>query len=178
MKLNFVTPALFVALAAATCTSGLLVEQARAQTQKAAASPVILRSDVKIERTETDTSGKEKITLHTPKDVAVVPGDNVVFSLFVKNGGAEPAVGFKATNPMPAAVSFASVAEDWAEVSVDGGKNWGKLAELKVKAKDATGTAEIDRPATPDDVTHVRWVFSDAIAPGSERTLSYRGIVK
>jgi hypothetical protein len=175
--MNFVTPALFMALAVATCSCAFIAEQAHAQTQEAAASPVSLRSDVKIERIERDASGNDKVTLYTPKDVAVVPGDNVVFSLFVKNGGAEPAVGFKATNPMPAAVRFASVAEDWAEVSVDGGILWGKLADLKVKDKDAAG-AEVVRPATPDDVTHVRWIFPDAIAPGTERTVSYRGIVK
>lgn len=178
MKLNFVTPALLMACAVATCGSAFIAEQAQAQTQEAAASPVTLRSDVKIERIERDAAGKDKVILHTPKDVAVVPGDNVLFSLFVKNGGAEPAVGFKATNPMPAAVRFASVAEDWAEVSVDGGKSWGKLAALKVMAKDAAGTAEVLRPATPDDVTHVRWVFSTVIAPGTERTVSYRGVVK
>ena len=116
--------------------------------------------------------------LFTPKDVAVVPGDNIVFTLLVNNATAQPAIGFKATNPMPSAVSFASVTEDWADVSVDGGKNWGKLANLKVKANDPTGTAVVERAATPADVTHVRWVFTDAIAPGATRTVSYRGVVK
>jgi hypothetical protein len=30
----------------------------------------------------------------------------------------------------------------------------------------------------PQDVTHVRWIFADAIAPGATRTVSYRGVVK
>ena len=177
MKLNFGASVTAMALAVATLATGLVAGSAQAQVQ-GAASPVTLRSDVNIERTERDASGNQKTTLYTPKDVAVVPGDNVVFTLLVNNTGKEPAIGFKATNPMPAAVRFASVAEDWAEVSVDGGKVWGKLATLKVKTKDAAGTADVERAATADDVTHVRWVFADAIAPGTQRNVSYRGIVK
>lgn len=164
-----------VALAAAMTAGGFT---AAVHAQVKAASPVTLSSDVKIERTVADAAGKETTKLFTPKDVAVVPGDNVVFTLLVNNTGAEPAAGFRATNPMPGAVRFVSVAEAWADVSVDGGASWGKLADLKVKTKDAAGTAEVERAAAAEDVTHVRWVFPDAIAPGSKRTVSYRGVVK
>lgn len=149
-----------------------------AQAQDAAPSPVALTSDVKIERVTLDAAGKEQVTLHVPKSVVVVPGDKVLFTLEVVNNGAQPAAGFKATNPIPAAVKFTSVAEDWADVSVDGGVSWGKLAELTVKAKNPDGTADIERAAAAADVTHVRWVFSDAIAPGAKRAISYRGEVR
>lgn len=179
MTRNFVTPFIFGALVTLGCTAGMFADQAQAQmSQPAAASPVTLRSDVKIERTERDANGIAKTVLLTPKDIAVVPGDNVIFTLYVNNSGSEPVVGFKAINPMPAAVNFASVWEDWAELSVDGGKVWGKLADLKVKTKNPDGTAISERAATPADVTHVRWVFAEAIAPGAEGILSYRGVVK
>lgn len=163
-----------LALAAAV----LAASTASAQAQAASAQPVTLTSEVKIERVETDAAGKEKVTLYTPKDIAVVPGDKVVFVLEVVNTGTAPAAGFRATNPMPGAVQFSSVAEEWAEVSVDGGTNWGKLAVLKVKAKAADGTAQVERAAGVEDVTHVRWIFPEAIAPGATRKLSYRGVVK
>lgn len=156
----------------------LAASTAAANAQTTAAQPVVLTSEVKIERVEVDAAGKEKVTLYTPKDIAVVPGDKVVFMLEVINTGAAPAAGFRATNPMPGAVQFASVAEDWADVSVDGGTNWGKLPALKVKTKAADGTAQVERAAGAEDVTHVRWVFADAIAPGAKRKLSYRGVVK
>jgi uncharacterized repeat protein (TIGR01451 family) len=149
-----------------------------ARAQNAAPSPVALTSDVKIERVTVDASGKEQVTLHAPKSVVVVPGDKVLFTLEVVNNGSDPASGFRATNPIPAAVKFTSVAEDWADVSVDGGATWGKLAALKVKAKNADGTADVDRAAVGADVTHVRWVFADAIAPGAKRAISYRGEVR
>ena len=60
---------------------------------------------------------------------------------------------------MPAAVRFESVAEDWAEVSVDNGVHWGKLADLKVQTKGVAGTPDSERAATTQDVTHVRWVL-------------------
>lgn len=178
MKRIFTKPSAALALAAAIVTSGYLVNPTPALAQKSAAAPVSLSSEVKIERTERDASGAEKTTLHAPSEVAVVPGDKVVFTLLVNNTSAQPAIGFMATNPMPAAVRFDSVAEDWAEMSVDSGKNWGKLASLKVKIPPATGSAEGERPATAEDVTHVRWVFVDAILPGTQRTVSYRGVVK
>jgi uncharacterized repeat protein (TIGR01451 family) len=144
----------------------------------AAPSPVTLTSDVKIERVELDAAGKETVTLHEPKSVVVLPGDKVVFTLEVTNTGALPAAGFRATNPMPEPVQFVSVAEDWAEVSVDGGNVWGKLAALKVKTAPPDGTAPVERGADVADVTHVRWIFPDAIAPGGKRKISYRGVIK
>lgn len=158
--------------------SGATVSSGPAMAQAAERSPVTLTSDVKIERVETGPTGAEQVKLFGPGEIAVVPGDKVLFTLIVSNSGKEPASGFRAVNPLPNAVRFTSVAEDWAELSVDGGANWGKLADLKVKAKDASGTTDVERAATPDDVTHVRWVFPDSIAAGAKRSISYRGVVK
>lgn len=144
---------------------------------QAAPGGVSLSSDARIERVELGADGKEHTVMKSPGEVIVVPGDRVVFTLSYRNGGSDAANGFRATNPMPAPVQFVSAAEEWAEVSVDGGKNWGKLATLKVPAKAEDGTS-VERAAGPEDVTHVRWVFASAIAPGSEGSLTYRGIIK
>jgi hypothetical protein len=143
-----------------------------------ATNSVVLSSEAMIERTETDAAGKERTVLKQPKDVIIVPGDKVVFTLRYSNNGAEAASGFRATNPMPGPVQFLTAAEEWAEVSVDGGKSWGKLSELKVAVKGVEGAADTIRIATPEDVTHVRWVFANAIAPGGRGQLSYRGQIK
>lgn len=168
------------AFAAATLmfSGAVNAQTATTPAPAAAPSPVTLTSDVKIERVEVDAAGKERVTFYAPKQVVVVPGDKVVFTLEVTNTGALPAAGFKATNPMPGPVQFVSVAEDWAEVSVDGGNNWGKLVALKVKTAPTDGTAAVERAADLADVTHVRWIFADAIAPGGKRSISYRGIIK
>lgn len=179
MTTKFLNTAYALALGAAFMSGSMLVTgDAQAQTAPAAKSPVNLSSEVKIERIEVDAAGKETTVLREPKDVVVVPGDRVIFTLNVTNNGAEAASGFRATNPIPAPVAFIEVSEDWAEVSVDGGKSWGKLAGMTVKAKAADSGVETTRAASAEDVTHVRWVFTNAIAPGTKVALSYRGVVK
>jgi uncharacterized repeat protein (TIGR01451 family) len=167
------------ALIGASVVGGSIAFAAPANAQTAPPrSPVSLQSDAKIERMETAPDGRERTVLKNPADVVVVPGDRVVFTLKYANRGSEAANGFRATNPMPGPVQFVAATEDWAEVSVDGGKSWGKLSSLTVMAKGADGVSDATRAAGPEDVTHVRWVFANAIAPGTEGTVSYRGIVK
>jgi uncharacterized repeat protein (TIGR01451 family) len=166
------------ALAGAACIGSLAAYAAPANAQTAEAARVVLVSDALIERTEIGADGKEKSTLKKPAEVVITPGDRVVFTLKYKNQGALPATAFRATNPMPGPVQFVSAFEEWAEVSADGGKSWGKLSDLKVQAKSADGLTDIIRAAAVEDVTHVRWVFPSAIPPGGEGTLSYRGVVK
>ena len=177
-------------LAAALIGGNLALAQAHAQTAPAnvaAKQNVTLASMVQIERDEVDAKGKTVTKLFTPNDVSVVPGDKLIFTLSYKNIGSTPAANFVATNPMPGPVTFTSANEDWAEVSVDGGKNWGKLVSLTVNEKKAAAPSEgnsetvaqsTSRSARASDVTHVRWVFPQDIKAGKSGTLSFRGSVK
>src|SRR3546814_17217069 len=58
-------------------------------------------------------------------------------------------------------------------VSVDGGRSFGPIAEMKVA--DADG---VERTATPADVTHVRWVINLAMPTGAGRQLSFRAVMR
>jgi uncharacterized repeat protein (TIGR01451 family) len=166
-------------LALAAATVGVFTAAAVHATPVAMVNnAVTLSSEAVIERIEVGADGKERTVTKQPKDVIVVPGDRVVFTLKYSNNGAEPAKGFRATNPMPGPVQFVSVLENWAEVSVDGGASWGKLEQLKVSKDKPDGTGKELRPASPEDVTHVRWVFADAIAPGAKGSVSFRGLIK
>lgn len=136
-----------------------------------AANDVSLASDVFVERVKEDASGKRQTVLEPPK--VVTPGDKLLFVLSYRNGGAKPASDFVVTNPIPGAVAFSAVEGEGAVVSVDGGKNWGALAALKIKQADGTM-----RAALPADVTHIRWSFARAIAAGAGGKLSFRGTVK
>ena len=104
-----------------------------------------------------------------------------------RNTGQNAVTGFVVNNPVHAAVALTEVVEDWALVSVDGGKNFGKLSELTVTETVATATEEsgetaapvqTSRPAVASDVTHIRWVLTSPIAPGASGELRFRGIVK
>lgn len=73
---------------------------------------------------------------------------------------------FVITNPLPAAVAYQASAWDDQDVSVDGGRTWGRLGDLRISS----------RYATPEDVTHVRW----RISPQQQRRgqIAYSGIVR
>ena len=51
-------------------------------------------------------------------------------------------------------------------------------SEREQKVLGKTGKEMVERAAKAQDVTHVRWAFSDAILPGQKGSVSYRGIVK
>jgi uncharacterized repeat protein (TIGR01451 family) len=136
-----------------------------------AANRVSIDSDVFVERIGSDADGRPVTTLAPPR--AVTPGDRLVFVLSYRNGGAKPASGFVITNPVPHTVAFAEAADGDAELSVDGGRNWGKLGALTV-----SGTDGRSRPAAPADVTHVRWRLHDAVAAGATGKLSYRAVAR
>lgn len=139
--------------------------------QALAANQVALDNSVFVERVSTDAQGKQRILLEEPK--VVVPGDRLVFVLNYRNAGAQPADKFVITNPLPSAVRFADAGDTRPLVSIDGGKQWGLLADLSVAMTDGTR-----RAAQPADVTHLRWAFQKPIPVGGTGKLMFRGIVK
>ena len=139
--------------------------------QAFAANQVALDNHVFVERVSTDAQGKQRILLEEPK--VVVPGDRLVFVLNYRNAGAQPADKFVITNPLPAAVRFADAGDTRPLFSVDGGKQWGLLADLSVPMTDGTR-----RAAQAADVTHIRWAFQNPIPVGGTGKLMFRGVVK
>ncbi|WOE76195.1 hypothetical protein [Alterisphingorhabdus coralli] len=172
----------FYALAfSAASFGGSLVGTSEAKAQSAN-SNVSTTSEIKVERVETDANGQQKTVLSDPNSAPVVPGDRVVIVNSYQNTGSQAASNFVTTNPIHPALAFVSVDEDWAEVSVDDGKTWGKLNELTVAAdrsdEDAAATTTVTRSAAPADVTHIRWTFPKPIAPGEKGKLTFRAVVR
>ena len=93
-------------------------------------------------------------------------GDRVVYVVSWYKMGGQGA--FTVTNPLPRLVYFQSSADGTEEVSVDGGRHWGKLDALR------TG----GRLATPEDVTHVRWHISANEAARGSGEITYSAIVR
>jgi len=75
---------------------------------------------------------------------------------------------FTITNPLPRAIAYQASARDDQEVSVDGGRTWGKLGELRIGS----------RLATPEDVTHMRWRIPATNAARGQGQIAYSGIVR
>lgn len=138
-----------------------------------AQSTSALTTKVEVEKSVAGPDGQPAAkSYHTP-DV-VVPGDRVRISLNFTNNGAQPASGVVISNPIPAALLFDGT-DDPAGfgVSVDGGKQFAPLGALSVPVEGAA-----PRPATLADVTHVRWTWPDAIAPGQSRSVAFFGRVR
>ena len=96
----------------------------------------------------------------------LVRGDRVVTIVTWQRLGGDG--GFTVTNPMPRSVYYQGSADDDEQVSVDGGRSWGRIGDLHYGA----------RLATPEDVTHVRWrVPADRAAEGRGQ-IAYSGIVR
>ncbi|WP_232280945.1 hypothetical protein [Novosphingobium nitrogenifigens] len=135
----------------------------------APSGPVTLDSTIKLDKVVTE-NGQSRHELVAPQKV--VPGNHLVFETTYHNTGKQGVDHFVVTNPVPAAVALETDATDAFDVSVDGGKTWGKLSELKVTGPNGAG-----RAAQAADVTHVRWVLP-AIAPGATGTLDYHAVVR
>lgn len=136
-----------------------------------AQSQVALTSNVLVERTVTDANGAARTSLEAPG--IVTPGDRLMFVLAYRNNATSPATDFVVTNPIPSSVSYAGSESAGSVLSVDGGRTWGELDALSVRNADG-----ISRPATPADVTHVRWRIARPIPASGSGELRFRGIVK
>ncbi|GAA0478665.1 hypothetical protein GCM10009096_20760 [Parasphingorhabdus litoris] len=140
---------------------------------------VKIESKVLVERTEQNDAGQAITKLYEPTEVKVIPGDRLVFVNSYRNTGSSAVTGFVVNNPVHSAVSFTGVNEDWATVSVDGGKSFGKLTEFTITEDGPDAESiEISRAAQPSDVTHIRWTFDNAIAAGASGELRFSGVVK
>lgn len=106
-----------------------------------------------------------------------VPGTEVIFVLTYRNTGNKPATRIVINDDVPTSLAYVPASAEGtgtvAEVSVDGGKTFGALERLKVKAADGSL-----RAARADEVTHVRWTLQAALPAGKEGSVSYRAIVK
>ena len=125
---------------------------------------------VQKEEVTIDAAGKRSTKL---VDAAkVVPGDEVIYTVTFSNIGDEPAENVVITNPLPEQLTYVdgSAFGPGAEIvfSVDGGKTFAKPVDLMV-SKDG-----VQRPATAQDFTHIRWVMANDIPAGSQGMSRFR----
>ncbi len=158
-----------------TAGGGAVLAASQAQAAPADASQVALVSTVEVERPGA-VAGGAKI-YNNPANEQVVPGDKLRITLAYSNNGGDPVSGFDAVNPMRKEFEFISVEQDWALLSVDGGKNWGKLEALSVPVTAADGSKSV-RSAVPGDVTHVRWKMEQPLAAGAKGELRFFALLK
>lgn len=144
-----------------------------------AAAPVMadlqLRTDAFREVEVVTKAGKKDKQLQAIS--SAVPGQEVVYVITYRNTGAKPAENVVVSNPLPTGLVYqpgsAQGAGTRAEVSVDGGKQFGGLEQLAVKNADGSS-----RAARAEDVTHVRWTVLQGVRPAGEGKVTYRAVLK
>ena len=142
---------------------------AMAQAGQASERPISLSSQIQLVSVS-EVAGTVSEELVSPEKV--IPGDALQFTTSFRNNTAEMVTNFTVVNPVPTnmVLSDSSAAEN--DVSVDGGQNFGMIADLMIT--DETGAS---RAATPADVTHLRWVVPNLPA-GEEGSVQYRASVR
>lgn len=129
--------------------------------------PIRLESDVKLVQAAPQGEAPKLVAAES-----VVPGDTLVFTTSYRNEGSSAVNDFVIVNPVPNDLVLTDEAAAQNEVSVDGGKNWGRLSELTVAGDDGKV-----RPAGIDDVTHMRWIFA-RVAPSEKGEVKFSARVR
>ncbi|MGB5622268.1 MAG: hypothetical protein WBN65_07225 [Gammaproteobacteria bacterium] len=122
-----------------------------------------------------DASGQEQRQL--VEAARVLPGEEVLFTVTYTNVGAQPAGDVTITNPIPDHMNYldGSATGDGASItfSVDGGRSFEEPRNLVVT--DAEG---VQRPATANDYTHIRWILGTDVAAGSSGSVQFTAVVE
>lgn len=116
-----------------------------------------------IEKTSKGSRGK---TRSLEPATQIRAGDKLV--MVVEWRGPASPKPFTISSRIPSTLAFQRASSDAVEVSVDGGKSWGKIGELKIGR----------RLATPEDVTNLRWPVSSRRAANGTGRLSYSALVR
>ncbi len=102
----------------------------------------------------------------------VVPGDEVIYTIFYTNVGERPADNVRVTNPIPEHLLYVdgSAAGEGTTLtfSVDGGNSYADAADITVR--DEHGQT---RTATATDYTHIRWTLDRTLESGEEGHVSF-----
>ncbi|NOT41762.1 MAG: DUF11 domain-containing protein [Alphaproteobacteria bacterium] len=140
-----------------------------------AASPMSVTTLVEKEVVVRDTKGGVKVN-RIPA-LTVVPGDTVVYTYNLKNGGKAPSENIIIVAPIPAQMKYidksATTQSTIVTFSVDAGKSFGEAAKLEVTDKDGKR-----RPAGAGDYTHIRWVMSVPLDGGTARAVAFRAVLE
>lgn len=107
---------------------------------------------------------------------SVVPGEKVVYTITFRNVGDAAAENVVITNPISESLTYvagsASNGSMRVEFSTDGGKSFGIASELRVVDNG------VERPATTQDYTHVRWIMQSELEVGAEGSASFAAVLQ
>ena len=132
---------------------------------------------------KTEVKKVEVTTVYGDKKVreveakTVIPGDELLYTVYFKNIDRVPVDNIEITDPIPKSTVYkaGSAFGTGTEItfSVNGGKSYAAAEDLTV-----TNSRGDTRRAQPSDYTDIRWVFIPKLAPGKTGTVQFRVTVK
>ncbi len=129
-----------------------------------------------VERVIVEKSADGKETVRFGPADRVAPGDEVFYNLDFINDSSDPATNVKLVMPVPTEVAYVenSATGEGAEIafSIDGGKTFTQRGALTVSIDGE------ERLAKADQITHIRWSYSEDIAPGAKGGVGYLAVLK
>jgi hypothetical protein len=124
----------------------------------------------------TSLNGERETVKLAPAD-RVVPGDQVIYTLEIRNKGAMSLPPPRVDYPIPEHMRYLddTAAGPGAEItySVDGGRTFDRPENLKVRGPDGQ-----KRTATAADYTHIRWQLKNILKGKSVAFARFRAVVK
>jgi uncharacterized repeat protein (TIGR01451 family) len=119
--------------------------------------------------------GRE-ITKLAPAD-RVVPGDQVIYTLQVRNTGATTLPPPVVSNPIPTHMRYVTGSAvgpgTVVSYSIDGGRTFDQPGNLKIQVADGQ-----ERPAIAADYTDIRWQLKNSLKGNSVAFVRFRAVVK
>jgi uncharacterized repeat protein (TIGR01451 family) len=107
---------------------------------------------------------------------AVLPGDVLQYQLRFTNQSQGDVRGVVFTNPVPAGLRYVdrSAGADRQDVAVEYSTDGGKTFAATPMVTEVVDGKRVQRPASPEQYTHVRWTVQGSIAPGATVTAEFR----
>ena len=107
---------------------------------------------------------------------AVLPGDVLQYQLRFTNQGQGDVRGVVFTNPVPAGLRYVdkSAGADRQDVAVEYSTDGGKTFAATPLVTEVVAGRRVQKPASPSQYTHVRWIVRGSVAPGASVTAAFR----
>ena len=133
-----------------------------------AESAISISKAVFVERAQRSADGSVMRAIEPASELR--KGDKVV--LVIEWRSVKEADSFSVSSAVPRTLAFQRAGADQVEISIDGGRNWGRLGTMRTRDRDG------DRLASPEDVTHLRWRVADSDAARGRGRFTYSALVR
>ncbi len=139
---------------------------------------IVLKLKVEKEMVVTDEEGKTRLEWQQTEDTN--PGDMLKYSIQYTNEGDVEAKGVVINDPIPRGTVYVANSATGQDADITfsmDGKAFQAPPMLTYKVRNQDGTEE-EYVVTPDMYTHIRWILTKPVAPGSTGTLGFKVKVK